>query len=249
MQRFLSGMLISAAILATGSARAQGSDLAAAEALFRDAKDLVAAGRVAEACPEFLASFRADPSPAPRWNLADCYEKNGQYASAWARYLEGAVLAQRAGQPEREQYARDHAKAIPASARPADLVGGAHAGVEVWRDGAPIDLDAGHGGARGRRQAHDRGARAREEAVDDDRRRARAGARPSRSTSPRCKTARAERPVRPTTAGVPPVLDAAVPPVPFWSTQRKVGLGVGVAGLGGPGRGGRRSAPSRSPAC
>jgi hypothetical protein len=104
--------IVAALLLGAPAARAQGSDLAAAQGLFDEAKRLVAQGNVAEACPKFLASFRVDPKPGTAVNLADCFEKTGQIASAWARYLEAASLAQRAGQAEREQYAREHAATL-----------------------------------------------------------------------------------------------------------------------------------------
>ena len=132
--------------------RAQGSsDLAAAQGLFDAAKQLVAQGKLAEACPKFLASFRFDPKPGTMVNLADCYEKNGQTASAWARYLEAATLAQRAGQAEREQYAKEHAAALEPKVARLSIAAAAAPGLEVLRDGkidaailgTPVPVDPG----------------------------------------------------------------------------------------------------------
>ena len=47
-------------------------------------------------------------------NLADCYEKSGQTASAWATWLEAAAVTKQAGQTEREQLARKRAEALKA---------------------------------------------------------------------------------------------------------------------------------------
>src|SRR5690242_6612861 len=98
MKRALSLSIACAVLLGATTAGAQGADLAAAQSLFDAAKQLVAQGKHAEACPKFLASFKLDPKPGTAVNLADCYEKTGQIASAWARFQEAAALAQRAGQ-------------------------------------------------------------------------------------------------------------------------------------------------------
>src|SRR5262245_26168420 len=86
----LTACLGTALLLAASDARAQGGpDVATAQALFDDAKKLIAAGKYAEACPKFMASHRLDPKVGTLLNLADCHEKIGQTASAWARFLEG----------------------------------------------------------------------------------------------------------------------------------------------------------------
>jgi hypothetical protein len=136
------GALLALSVLAApaGQARAQSRDPVMAQALFDEAKKLVEAGRVAEACPKFLASFRLDPKPGGAFNLGDCYERTGQTASAWARYLEAASLAEQAKQAERAAYARDAARALePKLARLTIAVPKGVAGLEVKRDGAVID--------------------------------------------------------------------------------------------------------------
>src|SRR5262249_7541698 len=87
--------------------------------------------------PRFLASFERDPKPGAALNLADCYEKTGRTASAWARFDEAATLAQRAGQARREEYARRHAAALePLLSRLAVAAPRAAAGLGAPRDGA-----------------------------------------------------------------------------------------------------------------
>jgi hypothetical protein len=59
-----------------------------AEKLFRDGKSLMKAGMTAEACAAFEASEKAEHNVATVLSLADCREKNEQYASAWALFLQ-----------------------------------------------------------------------------------------------------------------------------------------------------------------
>jgi hypothetical protein len=69
------------------SARAQ-SSTAQAETLFRQGKDLIAQGKLAEACAAFDASQKLDPTIATLLNQASCREKNGQLATAWGLFLD-----------------------------------------------------------------------------------------------------------------------------------------------------------------
>ncbi|HEY0481597.1 MAG TPA: hypothetical protein VGD37_28970 [Kofleriaceae bacterium] len=59
-----------------------------AEALFRDGKRLMKDGKLDEACAAFEGSERAEHNVATVLSLADCREKNHQYASAWALFLQ-----------------------------------------------------------------------------------------------------------------------------------------------------------------
>ena len=148
--------LLGLASMATAPARAQSSsDQAAAEALFKQGRDLMAAGRYPEACGKLAESERLDPAAGTVLNLATCYEKNGQVASAWVTFKDAARIAQRAGQTERAQLARQKADelepklptlviVVPAAAERPDL--------QVKRDGevvgragwdTPIPVDPG----------------------------------------------------------------------------------------------------------
>lgn len=109
------GIFVSAvcgALLLSAEVRAAGENetsTAAAESLFQEGRKLVEAKRYSEACPKFAASQKLAPAIGTLLNLADCYEKNGQLASAWVRFHEAIALAQRLGRPNREQTARDRA--------------------------------------------------------------------------------------------------------------------------------------------
>ena len=94
-------------------ARADGEGAAAvSEQLFQDARKLMEAHKYAEACPKFLASENASAALGTLLNLADCYEKNGQLASAWVRFREAIGMAQQKGRADREKTARERADSI-----------------------------------------------------------------------------------------------------------------------------------------
>jgi len=63
---------------------------AQAETLFRQGKDLMAAGKLAEACAAFDISQKLDPTVTTLLNQANCREKNGQLATAWGLFLAAA---------------------------------------------------------------------------------------------------------------------------------------------------------------
>ncbi|HSO40229.1 MAG TPA: hypothetical protein VLT33_47210 [Labilithrix sp.] len=91
--------------------RAQGRP-ARAQQLFDSALVDAEAGNFAAACPKFQASQDADPKPSTLLNLASCYEKNGQTASAWGAFREAEGLARKAGRADWETTARARAEAL-----------------------------------------------------------------------------------------------------------------------------------------
>lgn len=105
----LAGLLASTALLAFAfEARAQQQPASGtiAEVLFRDGQQLLAAGRISEACVKFRASQTAEPALGTLLNLAVCHEKEGRSATAWLEYAEVASLAHQAGDAAREKYAQ-----------------------------------------------------------------------------------------------------------------------------------------------
>src|SRR4051794_35386626 len=104
-KRLFEGCVVALALVA-GRAHAEARDPVAAQALFDDARRLMAAGQTAEACPKFAESQRLDPGIGTAFNLADCYEKSGHVASAWALFLEVVSQARASGESDREAAAK-----------------------------------------------------------------------------------------------------------------------------------------------
>lgn len=142
---------------AHGSAQGKsGGNRAAAEALFNQGRDLMTAGKFVEACPKFEASQQLDPGLGTMLNLAECYEKTGRTASAWAEYREAIPLARAAGSKARQDLATERAQALQErlSTLTIRAMSGDDAGpqLEVRRDGvalqpaelgSPIPVDPG----------------------------------------------------------------------------------------------------------
>jgi hypothetical protein len=127
--------LVPRASLAAGdSGPRRGDNAASADALFDEAKKLAEQGNHAEACPKFEASFNLDPTLGTLLNLADCHEKIGKIATAWAEWGESAERAERAGD-DRVAYAKERRAALePRLPRLAIVVTNPKPGLTVVRD-------------------------------------------------------------------------------------------------------------------
>jgi hypothetical protein len=134
--------VILATLLSSGAARADitADQRAAAQALFDDARKLIADKKWVEACPKLEESQRLDPGLGTLLNLAECQSQIGKTASAWANFLEAAYQAKATNQAKREATARAHATALePKLSRITILaVGAAAAGLEIRRDGVVV---------------------------------------------------------------------------------------------------------------
>jgi hypothetical protein len=241
--------VLAAALLApAGTARAQassGNEKVTAEALFEDARALVAQGKYAEACPKFADSERLDPSSATVLNLANCWEKAGRTATAWATYMEAASLANAVGRKDYLAAAQRHADALALKlARLTVSVQEPVEGMQVRRDGvlvdraewgAPIPIDTGSHAIDASAPGHKAWALRVEVTQDGS---------SATVTVPVLEAAPVEAPP-PSSATAPPAglsspaVSPASPPAdtgaPNGGSQRTVGLvlaGLGVVGLG-----------------
>ena len=86
-------------VTASGVARAEGANPAAAEALFDQGRAALAQGDFDTACGRFRESDRLDPALGTRFNLADCEEKRGHLATSWSLFR--GVVAQLADGDDR----------------------------------------------------------------------------------------------------------------------------------------------------
>jgi hypothetical protein len=126
----------------SASAQTQSGSSAAAEALFNQGRDLMGTGKYDEACRKFEASQQLEPALGTMLNLAECYEKTGRTASAWAEYRKAIPLARTAVSKARQDLATERAHALEArlSTLTIRAVGGEAGGaqLEVRRDGVPL---------------------------------------------------------------------------------------------------------------
>jgi hypothetical protein len=118
-----------------------GAERAAAESLYREATQLARDGKFELACPKYETSQKLDPALGTMLRLADCWDRVGRTASAWALFLEAQTLSAKLGEVERQQIAGQRAAALEARLTriilraPLDTP----AGYQVRLGGAPID--------------------------------------------------------------------------------------------------------------
>ena len=100
----VAGLALSVGLATSLPVRAQpsASNKAAAEALFQEGSDLFTQGEIAQACERFGASQDLDPGLGTMLRLADCLDRLGKTASAWALFREAASIAGKRGDAERE---------------------------------------------------------------------------------------------------------------------------------------------------
>lgn len=137
------GILVAAA--STAFAQPAGAQ---AEILFRRGQDLLAHGKVAEACAAFDESERLAPGVTTVLNQANCREKNGQLATAWGLFLEADRQTRAATDglgKQLHQSAVDHAKKLESRLSTLKIVVPAESrvgGLEIRRDGELVDAAA-----------------------------------------------------------------------------------------------------------
>jgi hypothetical protein len=120
----------------------EASDAAAAQTLYDEARRLMKAGDYAAACPKLEASQKLDPGTGTQFHLADCYERIGRTASAWALFLEVAGGARERARAEQEQIARGRAGALEAKLSKLTIVvpeASRVDGLVITRDGTQVE--------------------------------------------------------------------------------------------------------------
>jgi hypothetical protein len=111
--------LVLGLVVATSFARIASADpvdrateIAAAQALFEEGRNLLDEGRIDEACQKLARSHRLDPAGGTLLNLALCHERQGRLATAWTEYTEGLALARRDRHDVRMTFAEEHLAAL-----------------------------------------------------------------------------------------------------------------------------------------
>ncbi len=130
-------------LLLAGGARAQtpADQKAAAEALWEKGYNLMKQGDYAQACPYLEQSNAVERGIGTMLYLAECYERLGRTASAWALFREAASAAKAEGQLERAQQGSQRAAQLePSLSRLAVSVPASSQlpGLEVTRNGTVV---------------------------------------------------------------------------------------------------------------
>jgi hypothetical protein len=133
--------LVCLSLPALAHAQASAGDKAAAESLFDRGLSLMRDGKFQEACETLEQSQSIERGLGTMLYLAECYEKLGRTASAWALFREAASEARASGQTARADTGASRAAALePKLSRltvqvdPKNLI----AGFELLRDGQPV---------------------------------------------------------------------------------------------------------------
>lgn len=147
-------LLVALLLPLSAAAEPSATDKAAAEALFDQGKDLMRAGKFDDACPKFAESQRLDPGVGTLLGLAECYERTGRIASAWATFREASALARVSGDARRDGIAQQRSRRLEPDLPRLVVVAAPPDGVELsvtdgsspvakaaW--GAPLPVDPG----------------------------------------------------------------------------------------------------------
>lgn len=121
---------------------AYGQD-AAAELLLQEGKKQIAQGNLDAGCASFAKALELHKHPRMRINLADCMEKQGKLASAWAEYIETRRMAtklveQDPSEAKRISYINEKIKALEPRLSYLLVIAEKKApGLEIFRDKVP----------------------------------------------------------------------------------------------------------------
>jgi hypothetical protein len=109
-----------------------------AEALFEEGRALMNQQHYDEACKKLEGSQKLDPGAGTLLNLAACYEKNGQIASAWVTYKDAAAASAGRHQDWVDQANSKAAELEPKLSHLTIVAPQNLAGLEIRRDGAVV---------------------------------------------------------------------------------------------------------------
>lgn len=107
-----STLLVAVSCSTLAHAEPSATDKAAAEVLYDEGKAMMAEGKLEAACQKLAESQRLDAGVGTLLYLAECHERRGKTASAWATWREASSLAASSGQSQREKIARERAQKL-----------------------------------------------------------------------------------------------------------------------------------------
>ena len=143
---WLTCLLIACAVASSPcAAQTSAGDKAMAEALFDRGVSLMKQGKYSEACPALEQSQAIERGVGTLLYLAECYEKLGRSASAWAMFREAASSARAEGQLDRAKTGTARAdKLEPTLSKLSIQVNTARAvsGLQVFRNDQPVPMGA-----------------------------------------------------------------------------------------------------------
>ena len=145
VRKFLLALLsfTAAGFVVPRGVHAQSGDAAAAEALFRRGRELMDKGEVSAACEKFEASLALDVSAGTLVNLANCHDKAGLIAHAWAEYKQSQGLISDLPAGDRKRQLSELAAAAVAALEPRLpkmrlFIPLRPAGLKIARDGVEV---------------------------------------------------------------------------------------------------------------
>lgn len=251
------GVLLAASLITTalfGSllgptalhAQAAASDKAAAEALFDRGLGLMREGKLDEACVQLERSQAIERGIGTMLYLAECYEKLGRTASAWAMFREAASAARAEGQADRAKSGSDRAallapklSMLTIQVAPEAAIAGfvlsrndIPVGQGLWN--VPVPVDPGDHILEAKAPGHLLWSGQVTVGKEADSVTVRV---PALEPDPNAAVAAAA--IEPAAPGEDPrVAPESAPPADSWPVQRTVGIVVGSAGIVGLGVGG-----------
>ena len=110
--RFAAAALLATCGFASTAGAQTVSDKAAAEGLFDQGRTAMQEGDFTKACGLLERSQHIDPAVGTLLYLAECYEKGGRTASAWATFREAADAATAAKEAQRARTGRERAQRL-----------------------------------------------------------------------------------------------------------------------------------------
>lgn len=112
--RLVLASLLSTIPCVAGAAEPSEQDRVLANALFDEARALMADGRYADACPKFSESMRLQSGGGTLLNLGVCHEQEGKTATAWGELKAALALARRDKRADREKLALERLAVVEA---------------------------------------------------------------------------------------------------------------------------------------